>query len=865
MKFVGVLLLVCRCALAELNCTVSSPSDACRADWVDGATRLLNGDVFQTGSISKVSCAASCAAMGYPVAGVENGGECHCGTGGVNPKAAHTILPSSKCATPCSGAAAETCGGVDAIELFNFSCTGSVTPNYKGCESALAKAQPYCDESLSIDARLDAMFANLTLLDKIGMISPQRQFGSDTCGDHTAGADAIGLGDYFWLVETNTNVAAKCFPGRPYACPTTFIGPMGMGASFNRTSWRQKGGVLGTEMRAFHNIAWHRGNAENKIGLTGFGPNINIARDPRFGRASELPGEDPYLNGHFAAEMVAGMQEEDANGHPKMLAYLKHFTAYSKEANRGHDTYNISTFDLWDSYLPQYEIAFKQGNASGVMCSYDAENGRPSCANGYILNDVIRGRWNQTHAFVTTDCGAVSNMRGAPANAPSDAHAAAWTINNGTDLEMGSEIWTHSMADAVQQGLVAEATVERAARRGMRQLLRAGRFDAAAGVGWSSLGAANINSTHAQAVSREAALMGMVLLKNDGHMLPLRAGAKLAVVGPMGVTTDLMSDYAGGTGEAGCWPDSDESCVRTIAGAIADANAAAGGSTAVAKGVDVNSADTSGVAGALALARAAEAVVLVVGNDRSQEHEGIDRPDTALPGQQQHFAEQVLALGKPTVLLLSNGGALAVDTLVGPAAAVVEAFNPAQQTPALAALLFGAENRWGKLPVTMYPHSFASQKAMGDFDMSSGVGRTYKYYSGAKPLFEFGTGLSYTTFSVVCSAGAGATVACDVANTGDRAGDEVVMAFHAPGAAIRAAANHPVPLKALVGFERVRLAPGEEARVEFAAQADVFRLVDAAGERVLLPGARDLVFSNGAGQSSAVGFTCDARSCTAAE
>ena len=141
------------------------------------------------------------------------------------------------------------------------------------------------------------MFANLTLDEKIGMISPQRRYGSDTCGDHTGGSDPIGLGDYYWLVETNTNVAAQCYPGVKYACPTTFIGPLWMGASFNRTSWNLKGGILGTEMRAFHNLAWHRGNTENKIGLTGFGPNINIARDPRFGRTSELPGEDPYHNG----------------------------------------------------------------------------------------------------------------------------------------------------------------------------------------------------------------------------------------------------------------------------------------------------------------------------------------------------------------------------------------------------------------------------------------------------------------------------------------------------------------------------------------------------------------------------------------
>ena len=173
----------------------------------------------------------------------------------------------------------------------------------------------------------------------------------------------------------------------------------------------------------------------------------------------------------YAAHMVQGMQQEDAAGHPKMLAYLKHFTAYSTEANRGHDTYKISTFDLFDSYLAQYEIAFKEGKASGVMCSYDAENGRPSCANGYILNEVIRGKWNQTDAFVTTDCGAVSNMRGPPANAPTDEAAAAWTINNGTDLEMGSEIWTRRCAPFA--GRVPRAPVDARAAAGAPLLIAA--------------------------------------------------------------------------------------------------------------------------------------------------------------------------------------------------------------------------------------------------------------------------------------------------------------------------------------------------------------------------------------------------------
>ena len=314
------------------------------------------------------------------------------------------------------------------------------------------------------------------------------------------------------------------------------------------------------------------------------------------------------------------MQTADKNGHPLMLAYLKHFTAYSTEHNRGHDSYKISQYDLFDSYLPQYEIAFKQGHASGVMCSYDAENGHPSCANGFILNEVIRKKWGQTHAYVTTDCGAVSNMRGPPVNAPGDAEAAAWTLMNGTDLEMGSTVWTSHMKDAVARGLATEEAVTRAAARGMRQLFLAGRFDPPSQVGWSSLGPESINSTLAQQTSREAGLQGMVLLKNTNGMLPLKRGDNIAVVGPMAVTTDLMSDYAGGTGESGCWPNSDESCIVTIGAAIAAANT--NGHTTVQQGVEVNSNKRDGIAPALAAAKAADVVALVLGNDRYGAHAG---------------------------------------------------------------------------------------------------------------------------------------------------------------------------------------------------------------------------------------------------
>ena len=196
------------------------------------------------------------------------------------------------------------------------------TPNYQACLPPHDN-YTFCNTALSVDERVDALIKLLTRAEKIAMISPNPKLGS-TCNDHTSGVDRLGVPQWMWLTETNTGVNSACMAKD--RCSTTFSGPMGMAASFNRSSWRAKGSVMGTEMRALTNAHWHRDAgvaAKALIGVTGFGPNINQQRDPRFGRSSELPGEDPFVAGTYAAEMMLGMQEQDAAGHPKMLAYLK--------------------------------------------------------------------------------------------------------------------------------------------------------------------------------------------------------------------------------------------------------------------------------------------------------------------------------------------------------------------------------------------------------------------------------------------------------------------------------------------------------------------------------------------------------------
>ena len=479
---------------------------------------------------------------------------------------------------------------------------------------------------------------------------------------------------YAWLVEANSAAAASCYTADPtekYRCATTFVGPMNMGASFNKTSWRLKGDVIGTEFRAFNNLGWDRGGQQ--LGLTGYGPNINIARDPRFGRTSELPSEDPVHSGAYGREMITGMQTQDAAGHPKMLAHLKHYTVYSREQDRMHSEANVTTYDLHDSYLAQYEEAFK-ANASGVMCSYDSINGVPACANDYTLNQMIRQKWGASNAFVSTDCGAVLNMMGLLENHPGGTRlaatfeeAAAWSIMNGTDLEMGSTVWTTHLESAVKQGLATEEAVTRSLRRGLRNQFVAGRFDANV---WSDLGVKDINSTRSQQIQNEAALQGMVLLKNTG-LLPLKKGSSIAVVGPLAEEKHLTSDYAGGGGSyGGCLSDSKETCIVTIADAIAQANT--GGAT--------SSPTNKSIEAAVAAARAADTVVLSLGEIKS-EGEGHDRPDINLDDTQLQLAAQVLALGRPTLLVLSNGCAVALDGLIEGSQAIVETFDPGHNTP----------------------------------------------------------------------------------------------------------------------------------------------------------------------------------------
>jgi len=255
-----------------------------------------------------------------------------------------------------------------------------------------------------------------------------------------------------------------------------------------------------------------------------------------------MVGEDPLLSGSYAREMVGAQQKEDAHGHPRMMVYLKHYTTYTLDCRVGGpppkrtptshcDTDNniISMYDYSDTYLPAYQMAMEI--AGGVMCAYSAENGHPSCANDFLLNKVLRERWQRPDAVVTTDCAAIGHLTSGPAFAPSSSVAAAWGLNNGSDIDCGN-MYAH-IPNAVAEGQTTEAMVDKAISRSFTHLFRLGYFDPVETVEWAKIGAEVIDSPRHRAMNFDAALQSVALLRNDKDVLPLKPGSKVAVLGPL--------------------------------------------------------------------------------------------------------------------------------------------------------------------------------------------------------------------------------------------------------------------------------------------------------------------------------------------
>jgi len=732
----------------------------------------------------------------------------------------------------------------------------SFAPSFGNCgaDSPVASA-PMCNPGLGWEDRVKDLISRMSVDEKISWLA-----------NSSPEVPSAGLPNYEWWSEALHGVANS--PGVhwggdfPYA--TCFPEPIGLAASFDRRLVRAVGNVISTEARAMNNAG--------QAGISFFTPNINLFRDPRWGRGQETPGEDPFLAGEYVRELIAGLQDGDDPRYLKIIADCKHFAAYDLEGVGNVTRFNfdakVSDQDMVESFLPSFEACVRDAQVASVMCSYNSVNGVPSCANEYLLQTILRDQWNMK-GFVVSDCDAVENIFSTHHYAASLEQAAAMALQAGTDLNCGSTMSKY-IPGALQQGLVKEEQIDQALTRSIGTLFRSGFFDDPKLQPYRQLGPKDVNTPAAQQLAVRAARAGITLLKNTASpvatamTLPYNnkvATPTLALIGPFAnATATQAGNYAGVVSPLFLTP------LQTLQ--------AAGFQVRYAKGCDVSGNDTSGFDAAIEIATTSWYTLFVGGIDQSVEGESLDRTSLELPAIQlqllQTLAEKMVGpANKPLSAAMYGGGPVDYSPLldINALGGLLWLGYPGQGSgQALADVVSGTFSPAGRLVTTVYDAKYVDQVAMTDMSFrpsNTNPGRTYRFLPPQQAVFEFGTGMSYTNweydwFSQNNTAhGKGElplqTVSiADLARThaalGDRAAalnwrvnvtnvgiwnsDVVVLLFASPSVP-----DPTQPLKTLVAFDRLYdIAPWETQTLSLAVQARQLAEVDAQGRRWLRAG-----------------------------
>jgi len=684
--------------------------------------------------------------------------------------------------------------------------------------------------------RADELVAQMTLEEKIGQML------------HDAPAiERLGVPKYNWWNE--------CLHGVGRAgVATVFPQAIGLAATWNTALIHEVAVAISDEARAKHHEALRQGIREIYTGLTFWSPNINIFRDPRWGRGQETYGEDPYLTSRIAVAFVKGLQGDDPT-YLKLVATPKHFAVHSgPECERHRFDAQVSQRDLRETYLPAFEACVKEGQVASVMGAYNRVNGEACCASLTLLQKILREEWG-FDGYVTSDYLALGDIYKHHKLVGSEVEAAALALNAGCDLNGGEAYYT--LPTAVAEGRVSEETIDRAVKRLFTARFRLGMFDPVEEVPFAQIPYEVNDSPAHRALARKAAQESMVLLKNEREFLPLaKTIGTIAVIGPNANDAEVLLGNYHGTPSATVTP-------------LEGIRAALPATTNVlyTAGSNILDNDTTGYAEAIAIAQQAEVVIFVAGlSSRFEGEEGFelgfsceeqirgDRSNLDLPAVQQTLLKEIHATGTPVVLLLLNGSMVGINWANNNLPAIVEAWYPGEEGgSAIADVLFGDYNPGGRLPVTFY-RCVTDLPPFADYQMT---GRTYRYFEG-DPLYPFGYGLSYTTFSYnnlelgAITPEETLPISIDVSNTGQRAGDDVIQLYTSHlNPSIRA------PLRQLQGFQRITLQPGETQIVTFTLSRRQFELINDAGQRVLEPGMFRIAV--GGGQPDAKGWNGQSR------
>ncbi|XP_054806091.1 beta-D-xylosidase 1 [Prosopis cineraria] len=597
-------------------------------------------------------------------------------------------------------------------------------------KNGLTRSLKFCRTNVPIHVRVQDLIGRLTLPEKIRLVV-----------NNAIAVPRLGIQGYEWWSEALhgvSNVGPGTKFGGAFPGATSFPQVITTAASFNQSLWREIGRVVSDEARAMYN--------GGMAGLTYWSPNVNIFRDPRWGRGQETPGEDPTLAAKYATNYVRGLQDDGPGNRLKVAACCKHYTAYDLDNWKGIDRFHfnakVSKQDLAETYDVPFKACVVDGGVASVMCSYNQVNGKPTCADPDLLRNTIRGQW-KLNGYIVSDCDSVGVLYDTQHYTQTPEQAAAGAIKAGLDLDCGPFLALHT-ADAIKLGHISENDLNLALANLLTVQMRLGMFDGEPSTQpYGHLGPRDVCTPAHQQLALEAARQGIVLLQNKGNTLPLSPTRHrtVAVIGPNSdVTTTMIGNYAG----VACGYTTP---LQGIARYVKTVHQG-GCRDVMCKGNQLfGSAEIA--------ARHTDATVLIMGLDQSIEAEFRDRVGLLLPGHQQELVLRVAQASKgPVILVLMCGGPIDVtfaknNPKIG---AILWVGYPGQAGgTAIADVLFGTTNPGGKLPMTWYPEQYVAKVPMTIMDMrpnpSRGYpGRTYRFYKGPV-VFPFGHGLSYTRFS----------------------------------------------------------------------------------------------------------------------
>lgn len=659
------------------------------------------------------------------------------------------------------------------------------------CIPVISLAQlPFFDRSLPVEMRIEDLVSRLSLPEKSSLMLY-----------NSPAIDRFGIREYNWWNECLHGVARA---GKA----TVFPQAIALAATFDDSLIFRVATAISDEARAKHNEAVRKGNRGQYTGLSFWTPNINIFRDPRWGRGQETYGEDPYLTSRMGAAFVKGLQGNDPY-YLKVSACAKHFVVHSGPEKTRH-TFNVfpDERDFRETYLPGFKACVDAGVTS-VMCAYNRVKDEPCCGSPFLLTNLLRNEWGFT-GHIVTDCWALDDIWLRHKTVATRAEAAAMAAKAGVSLNCGYLF--QYLPEAVEKGLVTEPTIDNNLTCLLRTRARLGLLFPDEKSPFDTISSLRVNCDAHQKLAYESAARSIVLLKNNG-VLPLDKEKlrNLCIVGPTaGDMNALLGNYNGFSGRMVTFLEG--IIDRVDAGTVVEFN----------HGFLYNN-DT--VFDGFWQASRADIIIACVGLTSLFEGEqgealynpdGGDRKKIELPGNQVRYLQMLREKikDKPLIVVVTGGSAIALTEIINIADAILFAWYPGEQGgTALADILFGKVNPSGRLPVTFY----RTTSDLPPFDDYSMKNRTYRYFRG-EPLFPFGYGQSYTTFNynkmttdrATYTAGDTIHIGLSVSNSGKVAGDEVVQIY------IRdMEASVPVSIHSLKGFRRISLTPGETKTINF--------------------------------------------------